>query len=152
MSEFKISVSKPFQKCPSCSWLKAHYPWHPCWKNSSKAMTFTPFTCTNILLSMEPCLKILTIYNYIMSFSGSYYEPGRDGRGRYNPKMPGPLPRIFGSKDITDEFLKYIRFGSTCVYDGYPTNMCFLFSRKFHPNALKPLLLRLSPLLLDIDT
>ncbi|RDY08095.1 hypothetical protein CR513_07717, partial [Mucuna pruriens] len=63
---------------------------------------------------------------------------------------PGNHPRTYGWKDITDEFLNHIRFGSTCVYDGNTTNMCFLFARKFHPRALKPLL-RLSPLLLGID-
>uniref|UniRef100_A0A0R0F5T2 Core-2/I-branching beta-1,6-N-acetylglucosaminyltransferase family protein n=3 Tax=Glycine subgen. Soja TaxID=1462606 RepID=A0A0R0F5T2_SOYBN len=64
----------------------------------------------------------------------------------------GPHPRTFGSNDITEAFLNHMRFGSTCVYEGNITNMCFLFARKFHPSALKPLLLLLSPLMLGADT
>ncbi|KAG4400102.1 hypothetical protein GLYMA_08G367200v4 [Glycine max] len=64
----------------------------------------------------------------------------------------GPHPRTFGPNDITEAFLNHMRFGSTCVYVGNISNMCFLFARKFHPSALKPLLLLLSPLLLGIDT
>ncbi|KAK7295776.1 hypothetical protein RJT34_18688 [Clitoria ternatea] len=52
----------------------------------------------------------------------------------------GPHPRKFGWKDITEEFLNRIRFGSTCVYNGNTTNLCFLFARKFDPSTLKPLL------------
>ncbi|XP_027351477.1 glycosyltransferase BC10 [Abrus precatorius] len=63
----------------------------------------------------------------------------------------GPHPRTFGWHDITDESLNHVRFGSTCVYDGNPTNTCFLFARKFHPSALNPLL-RVSPLLFGVDT
>ena len=190
-----------------------------------------------VLLS-ESCIPLFgfrTIYDHLMnsslSFIGSFDEPGKAGRGRYNPKMwpminisnwrkgsqwfevhrevaihivsdtkyyplfqkyclppgvgkppcfgdehyiptvvhvmypeltsnrsltwvdwskGGPHPRMFGWGDITDELLNQIRFGSTCVYNGNTTNMCFLFARKFHPSALEPLL-RVSPLLLGID-
>lgn len=182
-----------------------------------------------VLLS-ESCIPLFgfrTIYDYLMnsslSFLGSFDDPGKAGRRRYNPKMwpiinitdwrkgsqwfelhrdlaihivfdtkyypmfqhycnfptcfadehyiptfvhmmhpelnsnrsitwvdwskGGPHPRKFGRNDITHEFLNRIRFGSTCVYNGKTTKMCFLFARKFHPSALDPLL-QLSPLLL----
>ncbi|KAI9085526.1 hypothetical protein K1719_032369 [Acacia pycnantha] len=62
----------------------------------------------------------------------------------------GPHPGRFGWGDITDEFLNRIRFGGNCVYNGNVTNVCFLFARKFLPNALEPLL-RVAPLLLGLD-
>ncbi|KAM5550482.1 glycosyltransferase BC10 [Rosa sericea] len=63
----------------------------------------------------------------------------------------GPHPRKFGWPDITDEFFNGIRFGSHCKYNGNTTSICFLFVRKFLPNALEPLL-RVAPLLLGFDT
>lgn len=65
----------------------------------------------------------------------------------------GPHPRKFGWNDITDEFLNWIRFESTCDQDHHQnssTSICFLFARKFLPNTLEPLL-RIVPLLLGID-
>ncbi|EXC20501.1 hypothetical protein L484_027054 [Morus notabilis] len=62
----------------------------------------------------------------------------------------GPHPGRFGWGDVTDEFLNRIRFGSKCLYNGNETSMCFLFARKFLPNALEPLL-RVSPVLLGFD-
>ncbi|KAM5546425.1 glycosyltransferase BC10 [Rosa sericea] len=62
----------------------------------------------------------------------------------------GPHPGKFGWPDITDEFLNGIRFGSQCKYNGNTTSLCFLFGRKFLPNALEPLL-RVAPLLLGFD-
>lgn len=64
----------------------------------------------------------------------------------------GPHPRMYGGDDISEEFLNGIRFGSKCAYNGnVSTSKCFLFARKFHPNALEPLL-RVAPLLLGIDS
>lgn len=181
-----------------------------------------------VLLS-ESCIPLFnfnSIYNYLInsshSFLSCYDDPGKGGRGRYNPKMSpminitdwrkgsqwfelhrdlaiklisdstyypifhehcpppcyvdehyiptlvhmkynelnsnrsitwvdwsrgGPHPRKFGWPDISDEFLNQIRFGGNCTYNGNVTNVCFLFARKFHPNALEPLL-RVAPLLL----
>ncbi|XP_028785530.1 glycosyltransferase BC10-like [Neltuma alba] len=62
----------------------------------------------------------------------------------------GPHPGRFGWGDITDEFLNRIRYGGHCTYNGNVTNVCFLFARKFMPNALEPLL-RIAPLLLGFD-
>ncbi|XP_060190795.1 glycosyltransferase BC10-like [Lycium barbarum] len=53
----------------------------------------------------------------------------------------GPHPRKFGRHDISIEFLNQIRFGSECMYNGnISTNICYLFGRKFLPDALGPLL------------
>lgn len=62
----------------------------------------------------------------------------------------GPHPAKFSSRDVTDEFLNKIRYGSECVYNGNVTSVCFLFARKFLPNALEPLL-RIAPVLLGFD-
>lgn len=180
--------------------------------------------------SCIPLFNFTTIYNYLMdsnlSFLGSFDDPRKAGRGRYNPQMwpqisiqdwrkgsqwfeihrdlalqivsdqkyygifqefchppcyndehylptlvnilysqmisnrsvtfvdwsrGGPHPGKFGGNHITDEFLNQIRFGSECIYNGNTTtSMCFLFARKFLPNALEPLL-RVSPLLLGFE-
>lgn len=62
----------------------------------------------------------------------------------------GPHPGKFGWDDMTDEFVDGIRFGSNCTYNGNTTSKCFLFARKFLPNALEQLL-RILPVLLGLD-
>ncbi|XP_065871907.1 glycosyltransferase BC10-like [Euphorbia lathyris] len=62
----------------------------------------------------------------------------------------GPHPAKFGSDQITDEFLNGIRYGNECVYNGNTTKICYMFARKFKPDALEPLL-RIAPLLLGFD-
>ncbi|OVA11729.1 Glycosyl transferase [Macleaya cordata] len=52
----------------------------------------------------------------------------------------GPHPATFGKADITEEFLTRIREGHTCLYNGQPSSVCFLFARKFAPSTLEPLL------------
>lgn len=52
----------------------------------------------------------------------------------------GAHPAMFGKADITVEFLKKILEGSMCTYNDLPTSLCFLFARKFAPNAIDPLL------------
>uniref|UniRef100_K4AI51 Uncharacterized protein n=1 Tax=Setaria italica TaxID=4555 RepID=K4AI51_SETIT len=49
-------------------------------------------------------------------------------------------PARFGRRDITEEFLREVREGQTCLYNDQNTTMCFLFARKFAPSALEPLL------------
>ncbi|XP_060190794.1 glycosyltransferase BC10-like [Lycium barbarum] len=62
----------------------------------------------------------------------------------------GPHPRKFGWHDITDEFLNQIRFGTECMYNGnISTTICYLFARKFMPDALEPLL-RVAPVVLGL--
>lgn len=183
-----------------------------------------------VLLS-ESCIPLFnftTIYNYLInsekSFIGSFDEPGKHGRYRYNPNMfptvflsdwrkgsqwfavdrktaleivsdtkyypifrrhcqapcymdehyiptmtnilcpeansnrtitwadwseKGAHPGEFGENDVSAEFLNRIRFNRNCSYNGNANNtICFLFARKFLPDALRSLL-KLVPLLMN---
>lgn len=51
----------------------------------------------------------------------------------------GPHPARFLRPGVTVEFLEKLR-NTTCEYNGEDTNACFLFARKFTPNALDRLL------------
>ena len=63
----------------------------------------------------------------------------------------GAHPEAFECDDVSDELLNRIRFGSgQCELNGVATSMCFLFARKFSPEALEPLL-KVAPLLLGFD-
>ncbi|KAL6957113.1 hypothetical protein U1Q18_045321 [Sarracenia purpurea var. burkii] len=53
----------------------------------------------------------------------------------------GPHPATFGKSDVTEPFLKRLLEGQSCLYNNQPSSVCFLFARKFAPNALEPLLL-----------
>ncbi|CAO2201096.1 unnamed protein product [Urochloa humidicola] len=50
----------------------------------------------------------------------------------------GPHPARFTRMEVTVDFLKWLRSGagSTCMYNGRKTDVCFLFARKFLPNSL----------------
>lgn len=49
----------------------------------------------------------------------------------------GPHPASYGAADITEEFIQTIRNnGTQCFYNSKPTSVCYLFARKFAPNAL----------------
>ncbi|KAI5422742.1 glycosyltransferase BC10 isoform X1 [Lathyrus oleraceus] len=61
----------------------------------------------------------------------------------------GAHPATFGKNDIKEEFFKKILQNQTCLYNNQPTSLCFLFARKFAPNALGPLL-DLAPKVLGI--
>ena len=52
----------------------------------------------------------------------------------------GAHPATFGKDDIKEEFFKKILQDQTCLYNNQPSSLCFLFARKFAPNALGPLL------------
>jgi len=52
----------------------------------------------------------------------------------------GAHPATFGKDDIKEEFFKKILQDQTCLYNNQPSSLCFLFARKFSPNALGPLL------------
>ncbi|KAA8532683.1 hypothetical protein F0562_032716 [Nyssa sinensis] len=52
----------------------------------------------------------------------------------------GPHPTSYMRTDVTMEFLEKLRSESKCEYNGNSTNVCFLFARKFMPNALERLL------------
>ncbi|KAF8689730.1 hypothetical protein HU200_041681 [Digitaria exilis] len=48
----------------------------------------------------------------------------------------GPHPARFTRMEVTVDFLRWLRGGSTCTYNGRTTDVCFLFARKFLPNSL----------------
>jgi hypothetical protein len=48
----------------------------------------------------------------------------------------GPHPARFTSMEVTVDFLRWLRSGSMCTYNGETTTVCFLFARKFLPNSL----------------
>ncbi|CAD6206522.1 unnamed protein product [Miscanthus lutarioriparius] len=52
----------------------------------------------------------------------------------------GAHPATFGRGDITEEFLRRVQKGRTCLYNNQNSTTCFLFARKFAPSALEPLL------------
>nr|CAB3479709.1 unnamed protein product [Digitaria exilis] len=53
----------------------------------------------------------------------------------------GPHPASYGAADITEEFIQSIRNnGTQCFYNSKPTSVCYLFARKFAPNALGQLM------------
>lgn len=49
-------------------------------------------------------------------------------------------PTRFARTLVTVELLKGMRNGKKCTYNGEETNICYLFARKFLPNALDRLL------------
>ncbi|ERN04031.1 uncharacterized protein LOC18432183 [Amborella trichopoda] len=61
----------------------------------------------------------------------------------------GSHPATFRSGDATERFLNQIRNSENCTYNGNPTSICFLFARKWAPNALQPLL-RIAPRVLGL--
>ncbi|KAI3473483.1 hypothetical protein Pfo_031380 [Paulownia fortunei] len=60
----------------------------------------------------------------------------------------GPHPLKFIRTDISPDMLNRMRTGAQCVYNGKPTNICFLFARKFTVNALDRLL-RFAPMVMQ---
>lgn len=63
----------------------------------------------------------------------------------------GPHPAKFIRTDVTLEFLEKLRNGTTCEYNGYQTNVCFLFARKFTADALDRLL-RFAPQIMHFNS
>ncbi|CAL0326038.1 unnamed protein product [Lupinus luteus] len=61
----------------------------------------------------------------------------------------GAHPATFGKDDIKEELFKTILQDQTCLYNNQPSSLCFLFARKFAPNALEPLL-KIAPKVLGI--
>ncbi|XP_023000362.1 uncharacterized protein LOC111494618 isoform X1 [Cucurbita maxima] len=52
----------------------------------------------------------------------------------------GAHPAMFGDADIQGDFFSKLFESRTCVYNNQPSALCFLFARKFTPNALGRLL------------
>ncbi|KAI3454120.1 hypothetical protein Pfo_010783 [Paulownia fortunei] len=53
----------------------------------------------------------------------------------------GAHPATFGGADITEEFMKRVYEGHSCLYNDQPSSICYLFARKFSPSALEALFL-----------
>ncbi|CBI15481.3 unnamed protein product, partial [Vitis vinifera] len=62
----------------------------------------------------------------------------------------GAHPARFWRVAVTVDFLKKLRNGSHCHYNGKSSNTCFMFARKFLPNALDRLL-RFGPKLMKFN-
>ncbi|GFP85370.1 hypothetical protein PHJA_000680700 [Phtheirospermum japonicum] len=62
----------------------------------------------------------------------------------------GSHPRMFKRNDVTQGFLESIRNGFNCTYNGEMSSICYLFTRKFHPSTLQPLL-KIAPKLLGFS-
>ncbi|KAI4347200.1 hypothetical protein L6164_008034 [Bauhinia variegata] len=62
----------------------------------------------------------------------------------------GAHPARYQRTDVTLDFLKRLRHGSKCLYNGKITNVCHLFARKFTPKALDRLL-RFAPKLMQLN-
>lgn len=53
----------------------------------------------------------------------------------------GPHPATFGGENVTASFIRNIRNnGTDCLYNSQRTSICYLFARKFSPDALDALL------------
>ncbi|XP_022856721.1 uncharacterized protein LOC111377825 [Olea europaea var. sylvestris] len=52
----------------------------------------------------------------------------------------GPHPTKFLRTEVTVDLLNKMRSQKQCTYNGKPTNICYLFARKFTPSALDRLL------------
>ncbi|KAK4788166.1 hypothetical protein SAY86_019485 [Trapa natans] len=62
----------------------------------------------------------------------------------------GPHPNRFVRTDVHPDFLELLRSGSQCEYNGNTTGVCYLFARKFTPNALDRLL-RFAPKIMHFN-
>lgn len=51
-----------------------------------------------------------------------------------------PHPKKFAKRDTNKGLMKWLREGHNCTYNGQETSKCFLFARKFDPDALGALL------------
>lgn len=61
-----------------------------------------------------------------------------------------PHPSSFNGREVTQNFLISLQKGTECEYNGEQTETCYLFARKFTPDALDKLL-RLAPRVLGFN-
>uniref|UniRef100_J3NFA4 Uncharacterized protein n=1 Tax=Oryza brachyantha TaxID=4533 RepID=J3NFA4_ORYBR len=52
----------------------------------------------------------------------------------------GAHPATFGGAHAGEAFFRKVAAEQRCLYNGQPSEVCFLFARKFAPSALQPLL------------
>lgn len=57
-------------------------------------------------------------------------------------RMGGVHPRTYGRDNVKEELIREIRGGAgkNCTYNDGANGICYLFARKFAPDALEPLL------------
>ncbi|XP_020588034.1 uncharacterized protein LOC110029891 [Phalaenopsis equestris] len=112
-------------------------------------------------LNRNLAVKIVADYNYYSIFN-KYCKPSCYPDEHYIPtylhmfhdkwnakrsvtwvdwSRDGPHPATYGGENVTVMFIQSIRNnGSICTYNNEPTSLCYLFARKFAPNALQTLL------------
>ncbi|KAL5703122.1 hypothetical protein ACHQM5_028255 [Ranunculus cassubicifolius] len=81
--------------------------------------------------------------HYIPTLVNIMYPEKSENRGLtyVDWSRGGPHPRRFSENDVTVELLDRMRSEKMCESNGKPTNVCYLFARKFSPNTLDRLLL-----------
>ncbi|PKA57168.1 hypothetical protein AXF42_Ash002472 [Apostasia shenzhenica] len=112
-------------------------------------------------LHRDLAINIVTDYQYYLIFS-KYCKPSCYPDEHYIPtysnmfhgelsanrtitwvdwSRDGPHPATYGNQNITEEFIQKIRNNkSLCTYNSELTSICYLFARKFAPEALDLLL------------
>ncbi|KAH7866841.1 hypothetical protein Vadar_025666 [Vaccinium darrowii] len=81
--------------------------------------------------------------HYIPTFIHMFYGPLNANRSVtwVDWSLGGPHPAAFGKANITENFIESIRNnGTVCRYNSNYTPICYLFARKFDPDALELLL------------
>ncbi|XP_010553652.1 PREDICTED: uncharacterized protein LOC104823674 [Tarenaya hassleriana] len=80
--------------------------------------------------------------HYIPTFLNMFH--GSDNANRtvtwVDWSFGGPHPARYNAENITESFIQQIRSNGSCLYNGEVTSLCYLFARKFAPNALAPLM------------
>lgn len=90
--------------------------------------------------------------HYLPTFVSMRYEQRNSNRSLtwVDWSKGGPHPAKFIRTGVTPEFLEKLRNGSECEYNGKKTSVCFLFARKFTPDALHRLS-RIAPKLMHFN-
>ncbi|XP_058091470.1 glycosyltransferase BC10-like [Magnolia sinica] len=80
--------------------------------------------------------------HYIPTFVSMRFGEKNSNRGLtwVDWRKGGPHPTRFSRNEVTVDLLEWMRSGRECEYNGEKTRICFLFSRKFLPNALDRLM------------
>ncbi|XP_047331898.1 glycosyltransferase BC10-like [Impatiens glandulifera] len=87
--------------------------------------------------------------HYLPTFVTTKFAEGNSNRTLtwVDWEKGGPHPTRFVGKDVSVEMLENMRVGSKCEYNGKGTSFCYMFARKFAPDALQSLL-RVAPMLM----
>lgn len=92
--------------------------------------------------------------HYLPTFVGMKFSERNSNRSLtwVDWSKGGPHPTRFWRTDVTVDLLKSLRSGNgtSCTYNGNPTDVCYLFARKFLPSTLDRLL-RFTPKLMRFN-